>query len=172
MASTTTIFGWPVPDLTDSPNAPQQFSDLADAIETTVNRTVTIGVPSGGVSLADNAWTTVCSVTITLPQDTVVDIVGWAGVVNTGAGRPVLALQVLDGSTHLFGSPRSDAWGSGDATGTDRALSTPRRSVGLTAGSHTLNLKAFKDANGTCAAQVTQTVGSQAIAATGIEATY
>ncbi len=171
MATTTTVFGWPVPELTDSPNAPQQFSDLADAIEATVDRTVTVGAGSG-TSLSNNAWTTVATVTITLPVDTVVDIVAWAGIINTGAGRPVLALQVLDSSTHLFGTARNDAWGTGDATGTDRWITTPRRSVGLTAGSHTLNLQAFKDANGTCATQGTQTIGSQAINATGIEATY
>ncbi len=171
MATTTAVFGWPVPDNNDSPTGPQQMSDLADAIEGTVNRTVTVGAGIG-TALADNAWTLVSTVTITLPQDTVVDIVGWVGIINTGAGRPVTALQVLDGSTHLFGTARNDVWGTGDATGTDRYITTPRRSVGLTAGSHTLNLKAFKDANGTLAAQGTQTIGSQAIAATGIEATY
>ena len=46
-----------------------------------------------------------------------VEIVGWARLVNTGATRPIVALQVLDGSTHLFGTGQYDLPASGDLVG-------------------------------------------------------
>jgi hypothetical protein len=158
--------------LTDSPNAPQQISDLADAIESTFGGTTTIGVPgSASITLNPSAWTTIASVSITLPVAQSVSIVAWARLLNTGSTRPILALQVLDGSTHLFGTGQVDAAGTGDNYGADVFLTTPRRKVGLTAGAHTLNLQCWKDANGTIAAKQTSTFGSQDIAVTGIEVT-
>ncbi len=173
MATTTTIYGWPVPELTDSPNAPQQFSDLADAVEATVNPTTTISTgPTGNVDVLGNVWTTIATVTITLPVDQSVQIVGWAHFTGTGSGRPMVALQVVDGSTHLFGTGQTHFGGTGDTFGEEFSFSTPRRSVGLTAGTHTLNLQAYKDGAGSAHTNRADTYASQGLVATGIEATY
>ena len=135
--------------------------------------TTVIGVPgTASVSMTDNAWTTLCSVSITLPTAQPVEIVAWARILNTGASRPICALQVLDGSTHLFGTGQIDFAGTGDNYGVDMALSTPRRRVGLTSGAHTLNLQAYKDGNGVLSAKKTSTLAAQDIAVTGIEVTY
>ena len=93
---------------------------------------------------------------------------------NTGASRPILALQVLDGSTHLFGTGQTDVPAAGDISITpwDIAIQTPRRRVGLTAGAHTLTLQVWKDGNGTVTFKKTSTFGVQDVAVTGIEATY
>lgn len=173
MATTTSIYGWPVPELTDDPNGPQQISDLADAVEATANGTTTIGVPgTASVSIAPSAWTTACSVSFTLAVAQNVEIVGWARLVNTGAGEASVVLQVVDSSTHLFGTGQVNAWGTGDANGQDVFLTTPRRRVGLAAGAHTLNLQVWKGSAGTIDAKKTSTFGSQDIAVTGIEASY
>jgi len=173
MATTTSVYGWPIPELTDSPNAPQQFSDLGDAIEATIGGTTQVGVPgTATISIAPSAWTTVASVSFTLPATQNVEIVGWARLLNTGSTRPIVALQVVDGSTHLFGTGQTDVWGTGDSTGVDIAINTPRRRVTLASGSHTLNLQVYKDSNGTIDAKKTSTFASQDIAVTGIEVSY
>lgn len=174
MATTTSIYGWPVPELTDDPNGPAQISALANAVEDTVFGTTNVGVPSdASTSLSPTAWTIIASVSFTLDVDKKVEIVGWARLVNTGAGRPIVALQIVrEGGTHLFGIGQSDVWGTGDATGTNISLVTPRRRVTLAAGSHTLYLLAYKDGAGTIDAKKTSSLGSQDIAVTGIEASY
>ena len=175
MPSTTTNYGWPYGVLTDSPIDLLDIGTLVPEIDAQVAGTTVIGVPgSASTSVADTAWTTVCSVAVTLPTAQPVDIVGWARFVNTGASRPILALQVLDGSTHLFGTGQTDVPAAGDISITpwDIAIQTPRRRVGLSAGSHTLNLQVWKDGNGTVTFKKTSTFGVQDVAVTGIEATY
>lgn len=173
MATTTPVYGWSVPDLNDTPNGPQQISNLGDAIDATVNGTTVIGVPgTASVSIGPTAWTTICSVSFTLPVAQNVEIVGWAFLVNTGSGRPVMTLQVTDGSTHLFGIGGTQLAGTSDNFSLQETFLVPRRRIGLTAGAHTLNLQVWKDSNGNVDAWKTRTFGSQDIAVTGIEASY
>lgn len=173
MPATTATLGLPYPVLSDPPNVPNDIQALAVALDTLVNGVVTVGVPaSASVSMGPTAWTTLCSVNVTLPTTQVVEIVGWARILNTGAGRPITALQVLDGSTHLFGTGQVDVAGTGDTYGFDIAINTPRRAISLSSGAHTLNLQAWKDANGTLDAKKTTNLGGQDIAVTGIEVTY
>jgi hypothetical protein len=173
MATTTAVFGWRVPELTDDPNIPQDMVNLADDVESTVTGTTTVGVPgSASITLDPSAFTELCSVSFTLPVAQQVEIVGWARLLNTGSTRPILALQVLDGLTHLFGTGQVDAAGTGDNYGADVFLTTSRRKFSMTAGAHTLHLQAWKDSNGTIAAKKTSTFGTQDVAVTGIEASY
>ena len=173
MATTTAIYGWPVPELTDDPDGPQQISDLGGAIDTTLNGTTVVGVPgAASVTLNATAWTTVASVSFTLAVAQNVEIVGWVRLLNTGATNPLIALQVCDGATHLFGIGQSDMAVTGSAVMFEIPLATPRRRIGLTAGAHTLNFQVWKDANGAVTAKQTSTFGSQDIAVTGIEASY
>ena len=115
MPSTTTNYGWSYGVLTDGPVDLLDISELATAADAQVAGTTVIGVPgTASVSMTDNAWTTLCSVSITLPTAQPVEIVAWARILNTGASRPICALQVLDGSTHLFGTGQIDFAGTGD----------------------------------------------------------
>lgn len=175
MPSTTPVYGWSYGVLTDGPVDLLDISELATGIDTTLAGTTTVGVPgTASITVNPSAWTTIASVSITLPVAQQVEIVGWARFVNTGATRPILALQVVDGSTHLFGTGQIDAPASGDLSITpyDIVMNTPRRKVGLAAGAHTLNLQVWKDTNGAVTAKQTSTFGSQDIAVTGIEASY
>ncbi len=170
MPDTTPTFGWSYGVLTDQVTDLLDVSELANAIDTTVAGTTTVGVPgTSSVTLNPTAWTTVCSVSITLPVAQQVEIVGWVRLVNTGATNPLIALQVLDGSTHLFGTGQIEMAVTGSAVLSQIPLATPRRKVGLTAGAHTLNLQVWKDSNGAVTAKQTSTFGTQDIAVTGIE---
>ena len=172
MPSTTTNYGWPYGVLTDSPIDLLEIGTLVPEIDAQMAGTTTIGVPSGSVSIAGTAWTTVASVSITLPTAQPVEIVAWARLVNSGTSRAMVSLQVVDGSTHLFGIGQTHIGGTADTFGEEMTLFTPRRRVGLTSGAHTLNLQVYKDGNGTVDAKKTDTYASQLIATTGIEATY
>lgn len=174
MPDTTTTYGWEFGVLTDQLTDLLEVGPLANAIDAQMAGTTTVGVPgTSSVTLGNASWTTIASVNITLTVAQPVEIVAWARLVNTGAGRPIVALQVLDGSTHLFGTGQDDLPASGDLSTTpyDWTIQTPRRRVGLTAGAHTLNLQCWKDNNGAVTAKQTSTFGSQDIATTGIEVT-
>jgi len=176
MPATTPTLGLPYPVLSDPPNVPADIQALANALDTLVNGVTTVGYPSSAsVSMGANAWTTLCSVNVTLPATQVVEIVAWARIVNSGATRPITALQVLDGSTLLFGTGQVDVPGTGDNPGfnpVDVYINTPRRAISLTAGAHTLNLQAWKDSNGTLDAKQLSTFGTSTINVTGIEVMY
>lgn len=171
MPTTQRLLQYPV--LTDAPNVPADIQALAEDVEAAIDGALAVGVPAGAtVSLTGAAWTPICSVAITLPYDTLVEIVGWARVQSTGAGRPMVALRVLDGSTFLFGTGQRHVGGTGDAFGEEDIISTPRRKIALAAGAHTLNLEGYKDANGAIDVKKTQTLAGQAIDTTGLEVSY
>jgi hypothetical protein len=173
MPSTTPTFGWSYGVLSDGPVDLLDVSELALGIDTTVAGTTTVSsTPTGSISVADGAWTTIATVSITLPVAQQVEIVGWARLVNTGSTRAMVSLQVVDGSTHLFGIGETHMGSTSDSFGDEISVATPRRKVGLAAGAHTLNLQAYKDANGVVAAKHTDTYASQAIVTTAIEASY
>ncbi len=173
MPDTTTNYGWSFGVLTDSPIDLLDIGTLAPAIDAQMAGTTTIGVPgTATVSLGPSAWTELCSVSITLPTPQPVEVTGWAFLVNQGTGRPVLALQILDGSTHLGGIGGTQVAGTNDNYSLQETFIVPRRKFGLTAGSHTLHLQAWKDGSGAVDAWKTRTLSAQDIAVTGIEATY
>lgn len=169
----TTQRGLAYPVLTDAPQVPADIQALADSVEAALDGAVLVGVPAGAtVALTGSAWTPICSVAITLPYDTLAEIVGWARIQSTGSGRPMVALRILDGSTFLFGTGQRHVGGTSDTLGEEDIIATPRRKIALTAGAHTLNLEGYKDANGSVDVKKTQTLAGQAIDTTGIEISY
>jgi len=173
VATTTSVYAWPVPELTDSPNAPQQISDLADAIEATVGGTTVVGLPASALTAINNsAWTTFASVSFSLATAQQVEIVGWARLTNTGATRAMVNIQILDGSTFLMGIGETHMGGTGDSFGDEVTLVTPRRKFGLAAGAHIINLQGWKDANGVINMKKVDGGSSGVTDCTGLEVSY
>ncbi len=156
MATTTAIYGWPVPELTDSPNAPQQFSDLADAIETTV---ASAGVsPIGdstnsvyltaGIDFTANNNKNILATDITLTRDQWVILSGHAAFLNTtgGASGQVGIYIDLGGGTPIPQLTSGYVWMGASGNITElMQLSLPAFSVFLTAGAHTVRLRGDRD---------------------------
>jgi hypothetical protein len=155
MATTTAIYGWPVPDLTDTPNEPQQVSDLADAIEATLGVDKRpIGDPSnsafitgGDIAFAANDNKNIISVSISLARDQYVVIGGRAMFEAQGAACLIGIYIDLGGGTpidELTSGVCTIGANSGDHGRLQ--LTIPPHYVLLTAGAHTIRLRATHDA--------------------------
>ncbi len=156
MATTTAIYGWPVPELTDSPNAPQQFSDLADAIETTVasagvspigDSTYSIYLTTG-IDFTKNDNKNILATDITLTRDQWVILSGHATFLNqTSNASGQIGIYIdLGGGTPIPQLTSGYVWlgHAGDITELMQ-LSLPAHSIFLTAGTHTVRLRGDRD---------------------------
>jgi hypothetical protein len=169
--ATTATLGLPYPVLSDPPNVPNDIQALAVALDTLVNGVTTVGVPATDISLP-NAWTTIATVAVTLPVAQLVEITGWAKVLNSGASNAEVALQITVDGTHVCGTGNTHMSGTANTFNDEVVLVIPRRAISVTSGAHTIALQGSKGANGTCSAIKTETINSQAIATSGIEVTY
>ncbi len=152
MPDVTPIYGWPIPVLSDPPDAPQQFSDLADAIETTLTAAGANNGdagPANNVTFSGSAWTTVCQVSVVVPNASTVLISANLELQNTGTGRSSAALSVrkdlAGANVNIYTSGIIHMGGSSDSYGDYANICMPSVAVGVTTGTTIFTLQGYED---------------------------
>jgi hypothetical protein len=169
MPDTTPVLGWPVPVLTDDPNAPQQITDLADAIEADVapiaaapggdgSHSTYLAATSGDpaspdLRLPQSATTDILTASFTLTRAQAVRIGAKVLLVNTGASTGAIGICIeIDGSRVTGHGEVGSVELGANGTSTDQintAIPTFTTPTTLATGSHTVKLRADRGADPT-----------------------